>query len=96
MFDFTLSNTMTPKQVADALAPVAYRGGPVVRGWPQEIKDGPTWKYELSGGNDYKVYVLAVGASETSYRFLNRYDDASVNEAARLILEKLGATFKDV
>lgn len=95
MFDFTVPNTITPKQVADALAPVAHRGGPVFKGWPQEVKDGSTWKYELSGGNDYKVYVQAVGASETTYRFLNRYDVASVNEAARAVLEKLGATFTD-
>lgn len=92
MIDFTLLNTTTPQQVAEALAPVAYRGHPVVEGWPLEVKDGSTWKFELSGGNDYKVYVLDAGWFKTTYRFLNRYNVDSVNEAARVILEKLGAT----
>lgn len=93
MIEFTLPNTITPQQVAEALVPVAHRGCPPFYGeWPQEVKDGSTWKFELSGGNDYKVYIMAVGASETTYRFLNRYNVASVNEAARVVLEKLGAT----
>lgn len=96
MIEFTLPNTITPQQVAEALVPVAHRGCPPFYGeWPQEVKDGSTWKFELSGGNDYKVHVKGVGWFKTDYMFLNRYDVEEVNQAARAVLEKLGATFTD-